>query len=45
SALGDELAPGCDKFKVLYPEIDWHLQLAYAEKIGLGSCSYELEKV
>jgi len=45
SALGDELAPGSDKFKTLYPEVDWRLQLAYAEKIGLGSRSYELEKV
>lgn len=45
SALGDEIESGGDKFKVLYPEIDWRLQLAYAEKIGLGSRSYELEKV
>jgi uncharacterized Fe-S center protein len=45
SALGDEIAAGRDKFKVLYPEIDWRLQLAYAEKIGLGARAYDLEKV
>ncbi|MBN2706103.1 MAG: DUF362 domain-containing protein [Deltaproteobacteria bacterium] len=45
SALGADIAPGTDKFRLLYPEVDWRLQLAYAEEIGLGSRSYELEKV
>ncbi len=45
SALGAEIGAGCDKFKVLYPEVDWQPQLAYAEEIGLGSRSYDLEKV
>ena len=45
SVLGEETDPDCDKFKILYPEVDWRLQLEYAEKIGLGTRSYELEKV
>ncbi|MBS3757635.1 MAG: DUF362 domain-containing protein [Desulfobacterales bacterium] len=33
---------GEDKFKGLYPKVDWPLQLAYAEEIGLGTRAYEL---
>lgn len=42
SALKNGHAPGADKFKDLYPHIDWRYQLEYAEKIGLGSTDYEL---
>lgn len=31
-----------DKFKGVYPEIDWSVQLEYAEKIGLGTRQYKL---
>ncbi len=31
-----------DKFKGVYPEIDWETQLSYAEKIGLGTRNYNL---
>jgi uncharacterized Fe-S center protein len=34
--------PGGDKFKGLYPEVDWPIQLAYGEQLGLGSRQYEL---
>ncbi|MGE5842721.1 MAG: DUF362 domain-containing protein [Deltaproteobacteria bacterium] len=34
--------PGGDKFRAIYPEVDWTIQLEYAEKIGLGSRDYEL---
>ncbi len=34
--------PGGDKFRGLYPNVDWPIQLDYAQKIGLGSRSYEL---
>jgi hypothetical protein len=34
-----------DKFRALYPGIDWNRQLAYAEEIGLGSREYELVKI
>ena len=37
--------PGKDKFKGLYPEVDWEHQLAYAEKLGLGSRDYTLVKI
>ncbi|NPA25728.1 MAG: DUF362 domain-containing protein [Deltaproteobacteria bacterium] len=45
SVLGEQLAPGSDKFRTVYPEIEWRSQLAYAAKIGLGSRSYELERI
>ena len=31
-----------DKFRAVYPKIDWSIQLAHAEKIGLGNRKYEL---
>jgi uncharacterized Fe-S center protein len=36
---------GVDKFKDIYPQVDWPIQLEYAEKLGLGSRAYELVKV
>ena len=46
SAVGEHLAgsdgTGLDKFMALYPESNWRESMAYAEKIGLGSASYEL---
>lgn len=35
-------AAGKDIFRELYPKVDWEIQLAYAEAIGLGSRKYEL---
>ncbi len=34
--------PGEDKFKGLYPKVDWEIQLDYAQKLGLGSRTYEV---
>jgi len=31
-----------DKWRALYPTVDWTVQLTYAEKIGLGTKIYEL---
>jgi uncharacterized Fe-S center protein len=46
SRINNENAdPGRDKFKDMYPNIDWQIQLDYAENIGLGSRDYELEKI
>ncbi len=45
SCLTSNTNPGEDKFKGVYPKIDWAYQLEYAEKIGLGSRSYTLEKI
>jgi uncharacterized Fe-S center protein len=36
---------GEDKFRALYPEVDWSIQLSYAEEIGLGTRDYELIKI
>ncbi|MBI4725732.1 DUF362 domain-containing protein [candidate division TA06 bacterium] len=45
SALEKAHKPGSDKFRDIYPEVDWAWQLAHAEKMGLGSRKYELVKV
>ncbi len=37
--------PGEDKFKGLYPKVDWELQLEYGEEMGLGTRAYELETI
>ena len=34
--------PGEDKFRGVYPEIDWTVQLRHGEELGLGSRKYEL---
>ena len=40
--LTENTAPGEDKFGALYPKVDWHIQLKYAEKLKLGRCNYDL---
>jgi uncharacterized protein len=45
SKLPKHWDPGADKFRALYPEVDWTIQLAYAEEIGLGTREYELVKI
>ncbi len=45
STLGKNLQAGGDKFRGLYPEVDWNIQLTYAEQIGLGHREYELIKI
>ncbi len=45
SALSGSLNPGEDKIKNIYPEIDYQVQLAYGDKLGLGKRKYELVKV
>jgi len=37
--------PGEDKFRGLYPDVDWEHQLAYAQDIGIGSRDYNLVKL
>jgi uncharacterized Fe-S center protein len=44
SALKSGHGPGEDKFKGL-SDIDWSIQLEYAEELGLGSRSYKLVRV
>ncbi len=42
SALDKNFEKGEDKFKALHPNVDWNIQLIYAEKIGIGTNNYEL---
>jgi len=45
TVLKNNLAPGEDKFKGLYPNVDWESQLDYAQKLGLGTRKYKLVKL
>ena len=45
SKLPKHWEKGEDKFRALYPEVDWSIQLSYAEEIGLGTREYELIKI
>ncbi len=45
SKLTKNWEPGRDKFRAIYPEVDWSIQLSYAEEIGLGTREYELIKI
>ncbi|NOY70621.1 MAG: DUF362 domain-containing protein [Deltaproteobacteria bacterium] len=45
SCLTTNTGPGEDKFKGVYPGIEWRTQLEYAEEIGLGTREYELIKL
>lgn len=44
TALKNNFGPGEDKFKNLYPLIDWRVQLEHAETIGLGCRTYKLHE-
>jgi hypothetical protein len=45
SALKTNHAKGKDKFRDIYPNVDWHTQLDYACSLGLGSREYELVRI
>ncbi len=45
SCLKDNRGAGEDKFKGLYPYVDWTIQLDYAEQLGLGTRKYNLENL
>ncbi|NJD36966.1 MAG: DUF362 domain-containing protein [Geobacter sp.] len=45
SALKTGHEPGGDKFRGVWPEIPWQVQLEHAEKVGLGSRAYTLVKI
>jgi len=45
SILTCNTKPGEDKFRGLYPDVDWEHQLAYAQDIGIGSRDYNLVKL
>jgi len=37
--------PGCDKFRGVYPQINWEVQLEHGEKVGLGQRAYALVRL
>ena len=43
--LTTNTGPGQDKFKGIYPNVDWEIQLDYAQELGLGTRSYELVRL
>jgi len=45
SCLSTHTGAGEDKFKGIYPNVDWEIQLDYGEKIGLGSRRYRLKQI
>jgi uncharacterized Fe-S center protein len=45
SKLHGAWEPGEDKFRAIYPQVDWNIQLTYGEEIGLGTRKYELIKI
>ncbi len=45
SGLKANFNPGEDKFKGVYPHLDWNTQLQYGEEIGLGTREYELVRL
>ncbi len=45
TALAGGLEPGGDKFRGVYPDIDWQIQLEHAEKLGMGTRKYELVRI
>lgn len=45
TALQSGHEPGGDKFRGVYPQIDWEVQLEHAEKIGLGRRAYRLVRL
>lgn len=45
SCLAGSAGPGADKFRGIYPRVDWSVQLAHGEAIGLGCRSYDLVRI
>jgi hypothetical protein len=45
SALSSAFAEGEDKFKDLYPDVDWSVQLDHAEALGVGTRAFDLIEI
>ncbi len=45
TALRTNLGAGEDKFRGVYPQIDWAVQLSHAEALGLGTRQYRLTTI
>ena len=45
TAIKKPLKKGDDKWRALYPSIDWNIQLEHAQMLGLGEKTYTLVKI
>jgi uncharacterized Fe-S center protein len=45
SCLTTNIEKGEDKFRGIYPNVDWTIQLDYAQSLELGSRNYKLNKI
>jgi uncharacterized Fe-S center protein len=45
TVIKHRLRTGDDKFRAVYPNVDWNVQLDHAQKLGLGERTYTLVKV
>jgi hypothetical protein len=45
TALESGSRAGSDKFMELYPDVDWRIQLGHAQRLGLGTTTYQLVRV
>jgi len=45
TAINAPLKRGEDKWRAVYPSIDWNIQLDHAVKMGLGEREYTLVKI
>ncbi len=45
SSYTKDLSPGADKFRAVHREVDWGVQLAYGEEMGLGVKEYGLVSI
>ncbi len=45
TALKSGAEPGGDKFRGVHEDVDWEVQLLYAEEAGLGKRDYKLERI
>ncbi len=45
TCMKTHMNPGEDKFKSIYPNIEWSYQFDYAESLGLGTRNYEIETI
>lgn len=45
SCMSTNVKKGEDKFKGVYPEVDWEIQLEYAQTLGLGNRNYDLIEI
>ena len=45
SCIKENVGPEKDKFKEIYPKVNWTIQLDYAESLGLGTRNYKLVKI